>query len=97
MLGIQSVVFGAGELGALECAGKGWEISSRDADEGWVCLAARATDRVGNVGVSTPLRVCVSDRLGSEPACATSSTTPPRCTDGCTLPSKFPSVILNVR
>jgi hypothetical protein len=57
---------------------------------GWVCLAVRALDRTGNVGVSAPLRVCLSDpSLGAAPPCAASSVQPPSCTRKCTPPLHF--------
>jgi len=57
--------------------------------EGWVCIAARAVDKVGNVGISPPLRVCVDDPgIPGTPDCRIMSTTPPSCTDGCTPPAR---------
>ncbi|HEU5074025.1 MAG TPA: hypothetical protein VFU02_07625, partial [Polyangiaceae bacterium] len=42
------------------CQGLEWELTTVfPSYEGWVCLAARALDAVGNRGVSKPLAVCV--------------------------------------
>jgi hypothetical protein len=75
--------------GTDECAGQSWEFSSKVTQDGWHCFATRVVDKVGNVGVSRPIRVCVDDpgRAGT-PACANSSVDPPSCTDGCTPPGR---------
>jgi hypothetical protein len=62
------------------CTGIEWEITF--AAEGWICVAGRATDLVGNVGVSAPLRLCHDDGVDPPPDC---SAAPPSCTDGCTI------------
>jgi hypothetical protein len=68
-----------------ECTGQGWEFGSIVTQDGWHCFAARVTDKVGNVGVSRPLRICVDDPdLPGSPPCANSSVDAPSCTDGCT-------------
>jgi hypothetical protein len=92
MAGVEPVVYGIGQMTGLECTGTGWELSSQLAQatqkEGWFCLAAVAKDKVGNTGISRPLRVCYDDPGTSyQPPCWTSSTTPPSCTDGCTPPA----------
>jgi hypothetical protein len=107
MLNGPPVVFAVGALENLECMGSKWEIGSlidpNDTGyEGWVCLVARAEDKVGNVGVSQPLRICVSDGTNPEPACATSSTTPPTCMEArckdtaSTAPPRFNYSIIQV-
>ncbi|HXK19673.1 MAG TPA: hypothetical protein VNG33_17805, partial [Polyangiaceae bacterium] len=56
---------------------------------GWVCVAARAVDNAGNIGISPPLRICVDDAAAqTHPDCATMSMVPPSCTDGCTPPPR---------
>lgn len=86
------VVFADSPDNGVFCTGISWEIKPWVGREGWVCLAARAQDNVGNVGVSAPLRVCLSDGDPSNgiPDCAkigtVASANPPSCTDGCTLP-----------
>jgi hypothetical protein len=90
------VIFGIGMLDELFCTGRQWEIGAISTDhEGWVCLASRALDNVGNIGISAPLRLCFDDpnRPGT-PACAVGSTEPPTCVDDCSLPPRFtPSFI----
>lgn len=70
------------------CKGLEWELTTVfPSYEGWVCLAARAFDRVGNRGVSKPLAVCVDGPLAGKPSCATDlDELPPDCTDGCDDP-----------
>lgn len=75
-----------------DCTGIPWELSSAINDEsgnsklGWLCLAARAQDKVGNVGISAPLRVCLSNKENPDPC---KDTPPPSCTDSCTPPPHF--------
>lgn len=70
------------------CKGLEWELTTVFPDyEGWVCLAARAFDGVGNRGVSKPLAVCIDGPLSGEPSCATDlGEEPPTCSDGCEDP-----------
>jgi hypothetical protein len=71
------------------CTGTFWEIGAV-AQEGWVCLAGRAVDHAGNVGISPPLRLCYDDpATSSSPDCAAGEATPPTCTDGCTPPPGY--------
>lgn len=99
MTSVEPVVYGIGQMTGLECTGTGWEIASQLANatqkEGWFCLAASARDKVGNIGISPPIRVCYDDPGTSfVPACANSSVAAPSCTDGCTPPAGFPPTIL---
>jgi hypothetical protein len=85
------VIYGvAVESGTVNCTGVTWEVASRIPPAGgWVCLAARAVDVVGNVGVSPPHRVCVDpDGNGGADPC-TNPGPAPSCTDGCTPQSGF--------
>jgi hypothetical protein len=71
------------------CTGIDWEFGSI-AEEGWLCFAARVVDRVGNVGISPPLRLCYDDvEDGLPPPDCVNDPTPPSCTDGCSLPPAF--------
>jgi hypothetical protein len=89
------VIFAKPELVGAECTGAQWEIGPFIDQDGWVCLAARAVDVVGNVGISPPLRACFDSLdIPGEPACATMSDTPPDCTDTCTPPPGWGSVII---
>jgi hypothetical protein len=71
------------------CEGLTWELLPTIVTEGWHCLAARALDNIGNVGVSPPIRVCFDDGVGPTP-CHPSTDTLPTCTDGCALPDDLP-------
>jgi hypothetical protein len=64
-----------------DCAGGSWELLPI-VGEGWACLAVRAEDTIGNIGVSAPLRICFDDGNGTA-ACNPMTDTPPTCTDGC--------------
>ena len=70
--------------GSSVCTGS--QIDFRNlAPDGWLCVAAAATDDVGNRGVSRPIRLCLdAENTPGSPPCALMSTTPPTCTDGCT-------------
>ncbi len=72
------------------CTGIDWSFLSANQPDGWVCLAARVVDNAGNVGISPPIRVCVDNpnTPAVVPDCATMSTQPPTCTDGCTAPAR---------
>jgi hypothetical protein len=76
-----------GSSTSLTCTGRRWELSKSFANEGWQCLAASASDTVGNEGISPPLRVCLDDETTTfQPTCDPSQA--PTCTDGCTPPSR---------
>jgi hypothetical protein len=62
------------------CAGLAWQAS---VSSGWACVVGTATDALGNVGISKPLRVCYDlDGKGCTGAA-------PSCTDGCTMPDVY--------
>jgi hypothetical protein len=107
-VGGEAAIYGISpDAGGLECTGRYWELGAvvdRDPREGWLCVAARASDTVGNVGVSAPLIVCYDDdNTTYVPDCVDqlrdptlhtafdpATVSPPIvCTDGC-LPVKFP-------
>jgi hypothetical protein len=77
------------------CAGIDLGLLTANQPEGWVCVSARVVDNAGNVGIAPPLRVCVDDpATDPPPACRTSITTPPTCTDGCVPPARGGGVII---
>lgn len=76
------------------CAGIQLSFLSLQQPDGWVCAAARVEDNAGNIGISPPLRLCVTRDPNNPPACRTMSTTPPTCTDGCTPPARGGNVIV---
>jgi hypothetical protein len=73
------------------CTGTDWEIG-QFVEEGWFCVAARAEDRAGNVGISRPLRLCFDNGDGDPPDCSS----PPECTDGCRAPERVPPLLLEL-
>lgn len=65
-----------------ECEGGAWGVQKM-VGEGWRCLAARAEDTIGNVGISAPLRVCFDDGMGPPPSCVVAEA--PSCTRNCKI------------
>lgn len=90
------VVYGVGPIEGAACTGADWELGALapEDQEGWICLAARAEDNAGNVGVSRPLRLCL-DRTDTDhpetPACVVDNAPDdaPTCMDGCAIPDWF--------
>lgn len=72
----------------LACNGNSIELANQ-LGTGWLCVAVRAPDHKGNVGVSAPLRIWVQSSPGT-PAYPDPDTAP-SCTDGCTVPANLPS------
>jgi hypothetical protein len=63
----------------LQCLGFPLDSTSNHIADGPVCIAVRAKDKVGNLSVSRPLRVCVNhDGVGSE--CTGFAGALPNCT-----------------
>lgn len=88
------LIYGLGSLDGGACTGRQWELATLvpQDQEGWICLAARAQDTVGNIGVSRPLRLCLDrddDAHPETPACVDSQDDAPTCTDGCIIPASF--------
>lgn len=68
-----------------ECTGEYWELKGIAMD-GWICLASRVEDNIGNIGVSDPVRVCFEETAQKPPPTPDCSGAPmPGCTDGCTI------------
>jgi hypothetical protein len=88
---VEPVIYGTVDSLAAECDENQVSPYALSIPNGWVCLAARAEDGTGNVGISPPLRFCLNDpRNGKAPPCAVSSTALPSCVvDGCTPPKHF--------
>lgn len=68
-----------------ECTGEYWELNSIVTKRDWICLAARAEDTIGNIGVSDRVRLCYDERDSEEATPDCSGTPAPECTDGCTI------------
>ncbi len=88
------VVYGLPPLKSISCTGNFWELSPVIRTlrqplglgvDGWLCLAARAEDTVGNVGVSPIIQVCLDDpNEPGQPDCAKTVLSPP---DDTTIPA----------
>jgi hypothetical protein len=95
----EPVVYAMGGIQEPECTGSKWELHSATVDQqgkplskdGWLCLAVKASDNLGNSDVSRPLRICFDDPLvDGIPACAGANPPPaPSCTTDCTAPPPF--------
>lgn len=89
----EPIVYSLPPPSTKECTGGRWELpSSLPGVEGWVCVAARANDNVGNRGVSIPIAVCLDNsNVAGTPACASDLDNPPPCMkDNCTAPKALP-------
>jgi hypothetical protein len=97
---VEPVVYAMGGIQEPECTGSKWELHSVTSDaqgknslskDGWICLAARASDNLGNTDISRPLRICFDDPLiDGVPDCAgPNPPAPPSCTTNCTPPPAF--------
>lgn len=72
------------------CNGNSWAVPF-GGHEGWVCIAARVEDTIGNVGVSRPLRVCYDDpSTAFMPDCSPQAGEAVTCTQDCSPPADFP-------
>lgn len=88
-----------------QCGGNAFDAAATNIADGWACVVTVAVDKLGNVGVSAPLRICIdSDGDGqtnggdplTDQGCADDygeiGTVLPSCTDGCQLPLSFEDV-----
>jgi hypothetical protein len=88
----EPIIYGLGNLPPAECTGTTWDLGNVVDQDGWICLAARATDNLGNTGLSRPLRICFDDpTVAGSPPCATDNSSPPSCTDNCSVTDRFPA------
>jgi hypothetical protein len=73
--------------------GRQFDALGNHVTDGWICLAVAAADKLGNLQVSRPIRVCVDkDGMGNE--CGPSRPPPPNCTG--TLTALQPKVVVDV-
>ncbi|MEM7604801.1 MAG: hypothetical protein AAF411_05535 [Myxococcota bacterium] len=89
----EEAIYVKGPTTPLTCVGDLFDFQG-SLEEGWACTAIRAEDRLGNAGISPPLRACFIDGVGEDPCPGTLGTIAPEamrpsCTDGCTLPRSF--------
>jgi hypothetical protein len=64
----------------LFCTGHQFDNFASNIPEGWVCVAGRAEDNAGNIGVSKPIRLCVDYTLDGNPATCGNPGDMPDCT-----------------
>lgn len=97
----EPVVYAVSPDNGLECTGRRWELRSGGLAnyQGWVCLAVRAFDNVGNRGVSNPIAVCLENsQVEGLPGCHQDLTEePPDCTDGCSAAPELSGPVLYER
>ncbi|MBN2722866.1 MAG: hypothetical protein JXR95_02215 [Deltaproteobacteria bacterium] len=67
---------------SLTCSGIQFDSLANNISEGWACIAVRAVDNAGNIGVSAPLRVCIDYNPydGNIPADCQNLSNAPDCT-----------------
>jgi hypothetical protein len=66
-------------LTGLQCVGRQFDSLANHVADGWVCMAVAVADKLGNVQVSRPIRVCVDkDGVGGE--CGAGRPPMPDCT-----------------
>ncbi len=82
--GTEPAIYGVNITSDLSCTGAGWEIGAF-IEEGPACLAVRAYDHAGNIGISRPLVVCLDDPYTATDECDV-DLTEIDCSDGCTPP-----------
>jgi hypothetical protein len=63
------------------CVGNQFDALANNIAEGWACAAVRAVDRLGNIGVSPPMAICIDYELNDSPlSCYQSTPDVPDCT-----------------
>ncbi|MBU1219739.1 hypothetical protein KKF34_08240 [Myxococcota bacterium] len=67
---------------SLMCSGIQFDAWANNIQEGWACIAVKAIDNAGNVGVSAPMRVCIDydPDDGALPADCQNLASAPNCT-----------------
>lgn len=67
VIGDEPVIYGIPPLDDFSCMGLPFDLLANNIPEGWLCLAIRVEDAVGNAAVSRPIRVCYDrDNDGAE-------------------------------
>jgi hypothetical protein len=75
-----------------QCVGRQFDALGNTVKDGWVCMAVAVSDKLGNMQVSRPLRVCV-DKDGMNGECGASRPPMPDCTG--TQTSAKPNVVVD--
>jgi hypothetical protein len=71
--------------------GRQFDALGNHLNDGWVCLAVAVADKLGNLQVSRPLRICV-DKDGQGDECGANRPAPPDCTGTLTATQPKPVV-----
>ena len=53
---------------SLFCSGQQFDALANHISEGWACAAVRAKDRLGNIGISQPLPICIDYTMDGNPS-----------------------------
>ncbi len=69
-------------LSTLNCTGNAIDLKGSNIAEGWACVAVRAEDNLGNVGVSPPMRICVDADNNQDNGCTCTNPHRRACTAG---------------
>ncbi len=76
----------------LQCVGRQFDSLGNHVKDGWICLAVAVADKLGNLQVSRPLRVCI-DKDGQGNECGAGRPAPPNCTG--TQTATKPAVVID--
>jgi hypothetical protein len=76
----------------VQCTGRQFDALGNHLSDGWICLAVAVADKLGNLQVSRPLRVCV-DKDGEGGECGAGRPAPPNCTG--TQTASKPDVVVD--
>lgn len=104
-VGNDPVIYSIPPQTTIQCLGNAFDAVATNMSDGWACVAVRALDNLGNVGISPPLRICIDSdgNMAECPAWGVITTTGlPDCTGtynpatnttnaamNCTLPQTF--------
>jgi hypothetical protein len=90
----EPAIYGIPPSSPLACLGNAFDSQASNISDGWACIAVIGEDKLGNRGVSAPLRVCF-DHDGDGAECHALGTIEPdelllpSCRSACTLPDRF--------
>ena len=65
----ENAIYTIPPIGMLQCLGNAFDAVATNINDGWACLAVRSEDRLGNVNISPPMRVCFDRLLNGSAGC----------------------------
>jgi hypothetical protein len=68
-VGHHNVIYGIPPAEGIQCLGNGVDNLALNMNDGWACAAARGSDRLGNLNVSAPLRMCIDSNQDGNDGC----------------------------